>query len=157
MHPSLSLPSAGKSQVSGGVGSGKGPGPCQGLDDELDGHELLDEPPLEDEELSELLDDEDPVELLEEPPPEEELEYELDEEELSEPLEDELLVEGELLEDDDPDEELLELEKLLLLLELIDRLLHHAEGLVRSQCQGVKERCQAIKLMGGAFFRKIAF
>ncbi|TWT55983.1 hypothetical protein [Allorhodopirellula solitaria] len=104
----------------------KGPGPCQGLDDELDGHELLDEPPLEDEELSELLDDEDPVELLEEPPPEEELEYELDEEELSEPLEDELLVEGELLEDDDP------VEKLLLL--LIDRLLRHAEGLTGCHC-----------------------
>ncbi|TWU18576.1 hypothetical protein [Allorhodopirellula heiligendammensis] len=84
----------GRSQgSSGGPGSGKGPGPCQGLDDELDGHELLDEPPLEDEELSELLDDEDPVELLDELPPEEELECEPDEDELSELLEDELLVE----------------------------------------------------------------
>ncbi|TWT55958.1 hypothetical protein [Allorhodopirellula solitaria] len=76
------------------------------LDDELVDHELLEEPPLE-----------------------EELKCELEDEELSEPLEDELLVEGELLEDEDPVEELLELENPPLLLELIDRLFRYGEGI----------------------------
>ncbi|WP_146393496.1 hypothetical protein [Allorhodopirellula solitaria] len=78
LHSSSPLPSDGKSQVSGGVGSGSGPGPCQLLDDELDSQELLDEPPLD-----------------------EELACELDEE-LSEPLEDELLELSELLELENP-------------------------------------------------------
>lgn len=148
-------PEASSHGSSGGTGSGDGPGPCQLLDDELldelppedellelgelldeEGpDELLDETPLDDDELlgppeDELLeekplelDDDGPVELLDEIP----LDEELDDDELLQPPEDELLGDDELLEiggvleDDELGEVLLELDRLPLLLELIDQ------------------------------------